>query len=80
MQADIFFIISSVGFIILGLLAAIALGYLILILRRWYRITRKIDDGIASIGEEANAFFTGAMEHHLFSWLFGKKKSRREKE
>lgn len=79
MHADIFFIISSVGFILLALLAAVALCYVILILRRWYRISRKIEDGMSTITEEAKTLLAALASHRLLAWLFGKKNGKREK-
>ncbi len=78
-HANLFFIISSVGFVLLSILAAVALWYIIFILRRWLRMSRKIEEGLEEVKKEANTFLDTLKSSRLFSWLFRKKKAKRSK-
>ncbi len=77
-HADIFFVIATIGFCLLTILATVALVYLILLLRRLHRAAKNIETEVKSIGVEAKEFFSMALESRLFRWLFGKKKRSRK--
>ena len=79
-HADTFFLISSIGFIVIFILIVIALIYLIVIFKSINRISRKIEKDIDSIGDTAKDFVMQLWESRIFSWIFGKTKKTKSKE
>ena len=79
MRADAFFFISSIGFVVLAILGAIALVYLILLLRRLLSITRKVEEDVDSIADEVKKLLAVLAESRLLGWLFRKRRPSREK-
>lgn len=78
-RADLFFMISTIGFSLVAILAAIALVYLILVLSRLHRISKRLESDIAHIGDAAAEFFASIRDSRLFSWATTPKKSPRKK-
>jgi hypothetical protein len=78
-HADIFFVISSIGFCITFILLAVALGYVIHFLRVMTSLGRKIEEDAGVITEEARAFIVELKESALFRFLFGKKRTSSRK-
>lgn len=76
MQADIFFFISGVGFVILGALFTIFLAYLIIGMRSLSRILKRAEDDIESIGDTTKEMIEDIRESRIFSFIFGKKRRR----
>jgi len=76
-HAGIFFVISSIGFIIIFILLAVALLYLIKLLKSVARISTKIEKDIDNIGDTAKDFVMQLWDSTIFSWVFGKKKRRK---
>lgn len=74
MHSEIFFFISSIGFVICFIVLFIAGIYLISIFRKVSRITTKIEQDVATIGDTAKEFVTDIQESTVFSLLFRKKK------
>lgn len=78
-QADIFFLISSVGFVALSILVAIFLVYLIRAMRTFSRILKQIEKGIDDISDTTKDMLEEMRESAVFRFIFGKKrKSRKE--
>ena len=73
-QSQIFFVISSVGFIILWILAAVFLFYLIRATRAFSRIINKLEKNIDEIGDTTKELLEDVRDSAVFRFLFGKKK------
>jgi energy-converting hydrogenase Eha subunit H len=76
-HADIFFLVSTIGFIIIFILVIIGLIYIISLLKSVTRISRKIEKDIDNIGDTAKDFVMQLWDSAIFSWIFGKKKKRK---
>ena len=77
-QADIFFFISAVGTIILTILAAVALYYLIRILRDFSDISDTLKRGVDKASGHLDDLVDMMMSNALFRLFFGKKKTTRK--
>jgi len=77
-HADIFFVVATVGFALLAILGAIALVYLILLLRRLHRAAKTIEQEVRQASIETSEFFAQVSQSRIFSWLFGSRKSKRK--
>lgn len=75
-HADIFFFISSIGFIILASLLTVALVYSIGILRKVKNITEKIGDNVEGISDDAREFVRDVRESGVYRMLFGRSKKK----
>jgi len=73
-QSQIFFFISSVGFVILWGLLAVLLIYLIKATHTASRIMDKIEKDIHTIGDTTKEMVEDMRESMVFKFLFGKKK------
>jgi hypothetical protein len=78
LQSQVFFFISSVGFVVLWILTAIFLFYLIRITRTFSRITDKIEDNINEIGDTTKEMLEDLRDSALFNFFFRKKKKSRK--
>lgn len=78
-QANIFFFISSVGFIILGIFVSVFLYYLICVTSTLSRIVKRVEGDINNIGDTTKEMLDSMRENVIFNFLFGKKK-RKQKE
>lgn len=76
-HADTFFLIASIGFIVIFILFAIGLIYLIKLLKSVARISAKIERDIENIGDTAKDFVMQLWDSTVFSWIFGKRKKRK---
>jgi len=79
-HADIFFFISSVGFVVVTFVMLVGLVYIISILRRVDRITKKIETGIGTMEEHTREFVSDLRESIVFRVLFGGRKKRNTKQ
>ena len=77
MQSQIFFFISSVGFIFLWILVAILLFYLIRAASTFDRIISKIEKDIDKIGDTTKEMVEDMKDSMIFRFLFKKKKTRK---
>ncbi|MBI3888517.1 hypothetical protein HY311_01865 [Candidatus Nomurabacteria bacterium] len=78
-QSQVFFFISSVGFVFLWILAAIFLFYLIRAMSAFSRIMDKIEKDMNNISDTTRDLFEDMRDSVIFNFLFGKKrKSRRD--
>ena len=78
LQSQIFFFISSVGFIVLGVLVAIILLYILRILNLSINILKKMEKEIDSIGDATKETIETIRESLVFKFLF-KGKSKHKK-
>lgn len=77
--ADMFFFISSVGFIIIWVLVVIFAFYLISAIKTFSRIVAKIEQNIDSVGDITKELLGEVKESMIFRFLFGKKKRPKSK-
>ena len=77
--ADMFFLISSVGFIIIWVLVAVFAFYLISAIKTFSRIVAKIEQNIDSVGDITKELLGEVKESMIFRFLFGKKKRTKSK-
>ena len=78
-QMQIFFLISSLGFITLFILVAILLLYVINSVNTAKRILEKTEKNIDNIGDTAKDIYEDMRNSIIFRFLF-RKKSRRRKD
>lgn len=79
MQMQLFFFISSIGFIILGILSAFMLFYAISAFRSFARIMKVVERDIHSIGDTTKEMIEDVRESVLFRFLFQGKKRKHKK-
>lgn len=77
-QAEVFFLISSIGFVTLWILVVIFLVYLIRIMHTFSRIMEKVEKDIDKISETTRDMFLDMRESTVFRFLFGKKRRGRK--
>ena len=75
LQSQIFFFISSLGFIILFILGAVILVYLIRVMRTFSKIIEKADKDIDAFRQAINDLLEGILNNSFFR-LFSKSKKR----
>ncbi|HEY4503415.1 MAG TPA: hypothetical protein VJC14_03215 [Candidatus Paceibacterota bacterium] len=79
LNSEIFFFISSFGFVFLWILTAILLFYLIRATKTFYRIMSKVEGDIDAIGDTTKEILEDMRDSTVFNFLFKKKrKSRKE--
>jgi uncharacterized protein YoxC len=78
LQSQIFFFISSIGFIILGILAGIFLFYLIRTTKILSQIMDKVEKDVDSIGDTTKEMLEDVRDSAVFSFLFRKKRKSRK--
>jgi uncharacterized protein YoxC len=76
LQLQVFFFISSVGFVILAILLAIFLFYLIRTTHTLSRIMGKVEKDIDNIGDTTKEILDDVRDSVVFNLLFRKKKKR----
>ncbi len=77
-QSEIFFFISSIGFVTLWILVAVFLIYLLRIMRTFSRIMERIEHDIDKISDTTKDIFQEMRESTVFRFLFGKKRKGRK--
>lgn len=77
-QTQVFFFISSVGFVVLWIFSAIFLFYLIRATNTLSRILDKAEKDINDLGETTKEIIEEIKDNKVFSFLFGKKKRSRK--
>ena len=78
LQSQVFFFISSIGFIILWILVAIFLVYLIRATHTFYRIMDGIEKDINKIGDTTKEMVADMRDSVIFNFLFRKKRKQRK--
>ncbi len=76
--SDIFFVISSIGFVTLWILAAIFLIYLIRLMHTFSRIMKQVEKDIDKIGDTTKDMLLTIKESAIFRFLFHKKRSKKK--
>jgi len=74
LKADVFFFISSVGFLMLWILTIIFLFYLIRATNTFSRIMDKVEKDIDNIGDTTREMLEDVRESVIYNFLFRKKK------
>jgi uncharacterized protein YoxC len=77
MQSQIFFFISSIGFIILGILAVIVLIYVIRALHSFSKILKKAEKDIDSIGDTTKEMLEDIQDSSVFRFMFRSKRKHK---
>lgn len=78
-QSEVFFIISSIGFVLLWVFVAILLFYLIRISQSFSRIMDKIEDNVNKIGDTTKEMLEDLRDNKLFSFFIKKKRKSHDK-
>lgn len=78
LQMQVFFFISSVGFIVLGILVAVFLFYLIRATDTLSRILEQIEKDVNNIGDTTKEALNDMRDSTIFRFIFGKKKKSRK--
>lgn len=76
-HADIFFFISSIGFVIIFILAIIALVYLISLFRKIHRLTTDLEARAKNIEASAEDIIEAVRSSVVFRLLFGNRTASR---
>ncbi len=77
LQSQIFFFISSIGFVILWVLAAMILVYVLRALKVFSRTLERVEKDIDSIGDTSKEMLEDMRDSSVFRFLFqGKRKKR----
>ncbi len=76
LQSQVFFFISSIGFVVLFILLAIFLFYLIHATKTLAKIVDKLEKDIDEIGDTTKDLIEDMKGSVIFNFLFGKKKKR----
>ena len=76
LQSQVFFFVSSVGFILLWIMIAIFLFYLIRVTKTLSRIMEKVEKDVNNIGDTTKELLEDLRDNVVFNFLFGKKKRR----
>ena len=79
MQSQVFFFISSIGFVLLWILLAIFLYYLIKVTKTFSRIMEKAEKDINEIGDITKEMLEDMRQNAIFNFLFPKKKRSSKK-
>ncbi|MSU44723.1 hypothetical protein EXS45_00885 [Candidatus Nomurabacteria bacterium] len=78
LQSQIFFFISSIGFVVLWILVAILLFYFIRAINTFNKILEKIEKDVDSIGDTTKEMLDDMRDSMIFRFLFKKKKKSRK--
>jgi len=77
-QTQVFFFISSVGFVFLWILAAIFLYYLIRVASTFSRIMDKIESHINTVGDVTRELLEEMKDNQIFKFFFGRKRKTKK--
>ena len=78
LQSQVFFFISSVGFVTLWILVAIFLVYLIRATSTFSKIMNKVEKDIEKIGDTTKEMVEDMKDSVIFNFLFRKKRKSRK--
>ena len=70
-QSQVFFLISSIGFVTLWVLVGVFLYYAIKAVKSFSRIINKIEKDIGEIGDTSKEMVEDIRESTIFQFLFG---------
>jgi len=75
-HADIFFLISTIGFIVLFAFSVVLLIYVVGIVRQVKKVSEKIAGNVENISEEASEFIRDVRESSVYRMLFARKRKK----
>ena len=78
LQSQIFFFISSIGFVVLGFLAVIVLIYILRALLSFSNILKRAEKDIDSIGDTTKEMLEEIQDSGVFQFIFKRKRKRKE--
>lgn len=78
-SARIFFIISSIGFVLLWVFASVLIWYIIKAVRTFSEIMERIDKDIETIGDTTQELLEDVRNSTLFRLIFGKNNRKKLK-
>jgi uncharacterized protein YoxC len=78
-QTQVFFFISSIGFVILSILFVIFLYYLISAMKSFSRMMNKIEDDVDNIGDTTKEMLSDVRDSAIFNFIFKKKSKTTQK-
>ena len=78
LQSQVFFFISSIGFVVLWILTAVFLFYLIRATKVLSKIMDKIEKDVESVGDTTKEMLKDVRDSAVFNFLFRKKKKHRK--
>lgn len=70
MQSQIFFFISSIGFIVTGILVVAILAYILRILSIFSNVLKKAEEDIGFLGETSKDMLVDIRNSTIFKFLF----------
>jgi large-conductance mechanosensitive channel len=73
-NAETFFFISAVGFVVLWLLLAVLIFYFIKATKTFARIMENIEEDIDSMGDTTKEMLKDVRDSMIFNFIFKKKK------
>lgn len=76
LQSQVFFFISSIGFVTLWIFLAIFLFYLIRTAKTLSKIMNKVEKDVESVGDTTKEILEEVRDSALFNFLLGKKKRK----
>lgn len=76
LHSEIFFLISSIGFIILWIATGVALFYIIRAVKVFSRIINKLEKDIENIGDTTEELLEDIRDSSVFQFFFRKKKKQ----
>ena len=76
LQSQVFFFISSVGFVFLWILIVVFLFYLIRATKILSKIMEKVEKDIDNIGDTTKEVLEEIRNSTIFNFIFGKKKRK----
>ena len=77
-SVQVFFIISSIGFVTLWILVGIFLFYLIRAMKTFSRIMDTIENDVNRINDAAADVLSDIRESAVFNFIFGKKRKAKK--
>lgn len=78
-HADIFFFVSTIGFIVIGILLAVLIFKIIQIVNTFSRILTKVESSINTIGDATKEVIEEMRDSFIFKLLFKSRKKRTKK-
>lgn len=77
-QTQTFFMISSIGFVLLWILTAVLLFYIIRAVRTFSSIMDKLENSLDTIGDTTKELLDDARNSFIYNLIFKKKARRKE--
>jgi len=78
LQSQVFFFISSIGFVLLWIMVVVFLFYLVRVARAFSRIMDKIERHINTVGDVTREMLSDMKDNPIFKFFFNKKRKSRK--